>query len=174
MTVHRLRPLPRGILRGRYRISSSLIHETQQALQEFFESGRHEGGHEGLCYWAGREDADLTSLEAAVVPAARHGRYGVFVSEAAFAEVARQARAMGLGILAQVHSHPGRDTRHSDGDDDLVVMPFDNMLSLVAPYYGRTLRAITDFSVHQFQDRRWVLCTRESVSSAFDTVPHDK
>ena len=173
MTVHRLRPLPRGILRGRYRISPSLIHDTQQALQGFFESGRHEGGHEGLCYWAGREDADLTSLEAAVVPTARHGRYGVFVSEAAFAEVARQARAMGLGILAQVHSHPGRDTRHSDGDDDLVVMPFENMLSLVAPYYGRTLRAITDFSVHQFQDRRWVLCTRESVSSAFSTVLHD-
>ena len=63
---------------------------------------------------------------------------------------------MGLGILAQVHSHPGRDTRHSDGDDDLVVMPFENMLSLVAPYYGRAIRAITDFSVHQFQDRRWV------------------
>ena len=144
MAVRRVRPLPRGILCGRYRISPGLIHDTQQALQEFYELGRHEGGHEGLCYWAGREDADLTSLEAAVVPAARHGRFGVFVSEAAFAEVARQARAMGLGILAQVHSHPGRVARHSDGDDDLVVMPFENMLSLVAPYYGRTLRTITE------------------------------
>ncbi len=173
MAVQRVRPLPCGFLRGRYRISSGLIHDTQKALRGFFESGRHEGGHEGLCYWAGREDADMTNLEAAVVPAARHGRYGVFVSEAAFAEVARQARAMGLGILAQVHSHPGRDTRHSDGDDDLVVMPFENMLSLVAPHYGQTVRAIADFSVHQFQDRRWVLCTRESMSSAFATVRHD-
>ena len=43
----------------------------------------------------------------------------------------------------------------------------------VAPYYGRALRAVTDFSIHQFQDRRWVLCTRESVSSAFETVCHD-
>ena len=173
MTVHRVRPLPRGILRGRYRMSPSLIHDTQQALLKFFEAGCHDGGHEGLCYWAGREHADRTSLEAAIVPTARHGRFGVFVSEAAFADVARQARGMGLGILAQVHSHPGRDTRHSDGDDDLVVMPFENMLSLVAPYYGRSLRAITDFSVHQFQDHRWVLCNRESVASAFETVRHD-
>lgn len=173
MTVYRIRPLPRGILHGRYRISPSLINDTRQALLGFFEAGLYEGGHEGICYWAGREDADLTSLEAAVVPTARHGRYSVFVSEAAFADVARQARAMGLGILAQVHSHPEHDTRHSDGDDSLVVMPFENMLSLVAPYYGRTLSTITDFSVHQFQDSRWVLCTRGSVSSAFEVVLHD-
>ena len=160
MTVYRTRPLPRGTLRGRYRISPNLIDDTQQALRTFYEAGRHEGGHEGLCYWAGREASDQTSLEAVIVPIARHGQYGVFVSEPAFADVARRARAMGLGVLAQVHSHPGRDTRHSDGDDELVVMPFESMLSLVAPHYGRFLRAITDFSVHQYQDHRWVLCDR--------------
>ena len=60
MTVNRVRPLPCGILCGRFRISPGLIHETRQALQRFFESGRHEGGHEGLCYWAGREKAGVT------------------------------------------------------------------------------------------------------------------
>ena len=170
MTVYRTRPLPRGALRGCYRISSNLIDDTQRALRMFYEAGRHEGGHEGLCYWAGREEPDLTSLEAVVIPNARHERFGVFVSEAAFADVARRARTMGLGVLAQVHSHPGRDTRHSDGDDNLVVMPFENMLSLVAPHYGRILRAITDFSIHQYQDHRWVLCNRKSVSASFETV----
>ena len=172
MTVHRTRPLPRATLRGRYEISPNLIDDTQRALSTFYEAGRHEGGHEGLCYWAGREQPYLTSLEAVVVPIAHHGKYGVFVSEAAFADVARRARARGLGVLAQVHSHPGHDTRHSDGDDDLVVMPFQNMLSLVAPYYGQLLRAITDFSVHQYQDRRWVLCDRKSVSASFETAPY--
>ena len=70
---------------------------------------------------------------------------------------------MGLGILAQVHSHPGWDTRHSDGDDELIVMPFENMLSLVAPFYGRTVYSIIDFSIHQFQNHRWVLCSRDSI-----------
>ena len=172
MTVYRTRPLPRGALRGRYKLAPNLIDDTQQALRTFFDAGRHEKGHEGLCYWAGREFANLTCLEAVVVPIAEHEKYGVFVSESAFADVARRARAMGLGVLAQVHSHPDRDTRHSDGDDDLVVMPFESMLSLVAPNYGRFLRAITDFSVHQYQDRRWVLCDRESVSASFETMLH--
>ena len=136
----------------------------------FYEAGRYEGGHEGLCFWAGREEPDLTTLESVLVPTARHTRHGVFVSTRAFADVARRARAMGLGILAQVHSHPGRDTRHSDGDDDLVVMPFENMLSLVAPHYGRFLSAITDFSVHQYQDHCWVLCDQSSVSACFENV----
>ena len=168
--MSRTRPLPRGTLRGRYRIADDLIAETQLALRAFDEAGRHEGGHEGICYWAGREEPSLTSLEAVVVPPAHHERFGVFVSAPEFGEVAHRARAMGLGVLAQVHSHPGRDTRHSDGDDDLVVMPFENMLSLVAPHYGRTLTSIKIFSIHQFQDHRWVLCDAASISATFETV----
>ena len=171
MTVHRTRPLPRRPLRGRYEIARGLIASTREALQAFDEAGRYEGGHEGLCYWAGREETDSTTFQAVIVPRAHHERFGVFVSEAAFAEAARRARALGLGILAQVHSHPGDDTRHSDGDDELVVMPFEKMLSLVAPHYGRHLQSIDDFAVHQFQDRRWVLCDRRSVRKRFELVP---
>ena len=170
MTVCRFRPLPRGTLCGRYQIHRNLIEDTYRALRFFDEAGRHEGGHEGICYWAGREESDFTSLEMVVVPIAHHSPLSVFVSEVAFSEVARRARKMGLGILAQVHSHPGHDTRHSDGDDSLVTMPFENMLSLVAPHYGRTLNSIMDFSVHQFQDHRWVLCDRESIAMSFETV----
>lgn len=170
MTVHRTRPLPRGSIRGHYTISSTLLADTRRALRCFYRAGWRDGGHEGLCYWAGREEPGLTKFEATLVPRAQHDRYGVFVSEIAFADVARRARALGMGILAQVHSHPGRDTRHSDGDDDLIVMPFENMLSLVAPYYGSILGAVFDFSVHQFQNHRWVLCDRESVRAAFKTA----
>ena len=171
MTVCRTRPLPKGDLRGRYQMSGHLITETRRALREFAHAGRHDGGHEGICFWAGREEKHVTSLERALVPQADHGPLGVFVSATAFGAVARRARAMELGILAQVHSHPGSDTRHSDGDDELILMPFENMLSLVAPHYGETLSTILDFSVHQFQDHRWVLCSRRSVEAALVTVP---
>ena len=167
MTVRRMRPLPRGTLRGRYEISANLIPETRRALLAFHDAGRHEGGHEGICFWAGREEFGVTRLKAVVVPDACHHQFGVFVSAEEFGAVARRARALRLGILAQVHSHPESDTRHSDGDDDLIIMPFENMLSLVAPYYGRMLLSIADFSVHQFQDRRWVLCDSEPVAHAF-------
>ena len=170
MTLHRIRPLPRGALRGRYRVAPNIIRDTQRALTAFDEAGRHEGGHEGICYWAGLEEAGVTTLDAVVVPTASHGKFGVFVSAAGFGEAARRARAMGLGILSQVHSHSGEDTRHSDGDDDLVVMPFEGMLSLVAPHYGRRLNAITDFSIHQFQDHRWILCDPDTISAALEVI----
>ena len=170
MSVYRTRPLPRGVLRGRYRLAEGLIASTRRALRRFYEAGRDEGGHEGICYWAGREYPDLTLLQAVIVPTADHQRFGVFVSEASFAEAARRARAMRLGILAQIHSHPGHDTRHSDGDDDLVVMPFENMLSLVAPHYGRSVRTLGDFAIHQCQAHRWVLCEPRSVQAALETT----
>ena len=165
--LYRTRPLPRRALRGRYRIAPNLVEHTRLELTKFYNAGRYEGGHEGICYWAGLEGNDVTSLKAVIVPRARHERLGVFVSAIDFGNAADEARRMGLGILAQVHSHPGIDTRHSDGDDDLIVMPFENMLSLVAPHYGRTVSSIHDFSVHQFQDHRWVLCSRRSIVSNF-------
>ena len=163
----RRRLLARGELRGRYRASDTLVAETQRALSMFFEAGRSDGGHEGICFWAGLEGPEVTTLEAVIVPVAQHGPHGVFVSEVEFANAAAQAHSMGLGILAQVHSHPSANTRHSDGDDTLVVMPFENMLSVVAPFYGQTVRTIRDFSIHQFQDHRWVLCSPTSVLSEF-------
>ena len=166
--VFRERPLPRGMLRGRYRIALDLIDRTRAALTKFYEAGRHEGGHEGICFWAGLEGPKSTDLLAVIVPRAEHRRFGVFVSAMEFGNAADEAHRMGLGILAQVHSHPGVDTRHSDGDDDLVIMPFENMLSIIAPFYGRTIRSVGDFSVHQFQDHRWVLCSKTSVLSNFE------
>lgn len=170
--MRRSRPLPRGSLRGRYRTSPKLLDDTRSALHAFAEAGHVDGGHEGICFWAGREGRMFTYLQVVLVPTARHSRFGVFVSDAAFGEVARCARAKDLGILAQVHSHPGRDTRHSDGDDRLILMPFENMLSVVAPHYGRSISSIMDFGIHQFQNHRWVLCNNDSVSTAFTQEPY--
>jgi len=76
-----------------------------------------------------------------------------------------------LGVVAQVHSHPGDDTRHSQGDDELVLMPFEGMFSLVVGRYGAggiTLEA--GVGLHQFQDGRWVQVP-SSCSSAVLFVP---
>ena len=49
--VNRTRPLPCGPIRGRFRLASDLIDQTRQALSGFYEAGRNDDGHEGICFW---------------------------------------------------------------------------------------------------------------------------
>ena len=83
---------------------------------------------------------------------------------------ARTARQRRLALLAQVHSHPGRDTRHSDGDDELVLMPYEGMFSIVAGRYGDDpLTPRGGAGIHQFQDETWVRVS--DADATFIVVP---
>ena len=163
-TIYRKTPLPKGDLRGKYFVTEDVFQKTRSALINFALAGINDGGHEGIVFWAGRESPSATNYLMAIVPQAEHSALRVNVSKEAFAAAARYARSLNLGILGQIHSHPGKDVRHSEGDDSLVILPFEGMLSLVAPKYGVTLNAISDFGVHQFQGGRWVLCSQSSVN----------
>ncbi|HEX2879780.1 MAG TPA: Mov34/MPN/PAD-1 family protein [Polyangiaceae bacterium] len=113
--------------------------------------------HEGLVFWAGRVVGRDSYVLAAIVPDCEHAPYRVFASEAAMGAVARVARQAHLGVVAQVHSHPGSDTRHSDGDDEMIFMPFEGMFSLVVAGYGDgSLLPEEGAGLHQFQDGLWV------------------
>lgn len=168
--VYRTRPLPTGELHGRFLITDSLIHDTRHALVSFATAGLDDGGHEGMAFWAGREVEGATILLQVIVPDCDHSSGRVMASREAVGHAARAARSAGLGILCQVHSHPGWDGRHSDGDDDLILLPFEGMLSVVVPFFGAMFSSMTRCCVHQFQTGRWVLCSRESVVRNFTIV----
>jgi len=171
LPVYREKPLPKGELRGRFLIARPLIEATREALTSIALEGIKEGGHEGLVYWAGRDtDAGMAFLSV-VVPESDHGPQGVMVDGQDVSRASRRIRDHNLGLKAQVHSHPGGDARHSDGDDELVLMPFEGMLSVVAPDFGIEVEALGDLTVHQYQDGRWVLCSPESVERNFDVIP---
>jgi len=173
--VYRTRPLPAGDLRGTFLVSQAVLDATRAALTSFAPRDAADGGHEGIVYWCGRELADLTVFLHAVVPEADHGPQHVFVSKAAVGQMQRHARRLRLGVLCQVHSHPGADARHSDGDDELILLPFEGMLSIVVPNFGRGWGCISDTCVHQFQAGRWVLCSVASLRERLITIPaeHD-
>lgn len=170
LSVWRTTPLPTGRIQGTFFVTEPVLHATRDALESFALAGIHERGHEGIAYWAGRELADTTVFLQCIVPQAHHTPDGVFVDEREVGRMSRAAREQRLGILAQVHSHPGVDARHSDGDDTLILMPFEGMLSVVVPSFGIGFRDICSACVHQFQDGRWVLCTPESVRASIVTV----
>jgi proteasome lid subunit RPN8/RPN11 len=169
--VYRTRPWPVDDLRGRYLICQEVLSVTRRILLEYGQPDAHGDGHEGLVFWAGREAGPVTIFLQAVAPKTEHGRGFVRVDRAAVGEAARAARGQSLGILAQVHSHPGPDARHSDGDDNLIVMPFPNMLSVVVPHLGEGLFDLGHAVVHQFQDETWVVCRPDSVAAGITVIP---
>lgn len=171
LPVYREKPLPKGELRGRFLIARPLIEATREALTSIALDGIKEGGHEGLVYWAGRDtDAGMAFLSV-VVPESNHGPQRVMVEGQQVTRASKRMRARNLGLKAQVHSHPGGDARHSDGDDDLILIPFEGMLSVVAPDFGVEVESLGDLTVHQYQDGRWVLCSPESVERNFEVIP---
>jgi proteasome lid subunit RPN8/RPN11 len=157
MTVHRRTPLPQGPARGRLIVAEQVFAPTTAALQA--SSGR-DGRHEGLVFWLGRTIDTTTIVVAVATPPTDSGPGRVMVDEQDVGDSARAARAHGLGLVAQVHSHPGFDTRHSDGDDRLILMPFEGMFSLVVADFGRgALLPSGGAGLHQFQDGKWVHVT---------------
>jgi len=167
MSVYRETELPEAHARGRLVVAAHVAQSTRAALETF--RGR-DGRHEGLVFWCGVTiDAD-TFVLSAVVPTSTHGRQRVHADESAMGRAARIARSFELGIVAQVHSHPGDDTRHSEGDDQMVFMPFENMFSLVVGDYGRgSIEPKRGAGLHQFQDGRWTWV--QNAADAFVLVP---
>lgn len=169
MTVHRLTPLPTAENRGRLIVPASVLSATRAALQQF---RGIDGRHEGLVYWMGRRCEQDALVISAFLPASDHGPQHVFVAEAEVGRMSRRARSLGLAMVAQVHSHPGNDTRHSDGDDRLILMPFEGLYSLVVARYGDGgLLPAEGAGLHQYQDKRWVLITQASQGALVAAPP---
>lgn len=165
--VLRPTPLPRAPARGLLIVTKAVADRTRAALRAF--SGA-DGRHEGIVLWAGHRCGDLTVACSSVVPDAEHSRGRVYMDRAAVGRAARAARRAGLVLVSQVHSHPGSDTRHSDGDDRMILLPFEGMFSVVVAGYGDgSLHPRKGAGLHQFQDGRWVLV--EDAGGAFLVVP---
>jgi len=153
VTVHRLTPLPVAPARGHLVISESVAERTMELLA--VELGRAVP-HEALVWWLGRQVGDDTYVMACISPTVDSGRQHVLADADAVGDAAAAARRSRLGIVAQVHSHPGNDTRHSDGDDELVLMPFEGMFSVVVARYGAGgLRPASGAGIHQYQNGIW-------------------
>ena len=155
MSVHRLKPLPEGPAVGRLVVSDAVGDRTLALLRAV---GMLEPPHEGMVWWLGRNIGTDTVVLACHAPRVRSGPQFVMADEAATGGASIAARARRLGVVAQVHSHPGADTRHSDGDDDLILMPYEGMFSVVVATYGAGhLLPELGAGIHQFQEGRWVL-----------------
>lgn len=153
--LHRAKPLPKARASGRLVVPVSVLRRTRDLLAE---AGARRPAHEGMVWWAGRVASPDTLVLTCIVPTVNSGPQHVFADEAAVRSAARATRQLRLGVVAQVHSHPGSDTRHSDGDDELILMPFEGMFSMVVARYGKgSVLPAGGASVHQYQGGQWIL-----------------
>jgi hypothetical protein len=156
-------------LRGRFAILDGVVEALERLLPTY---RGPESSHEGLALLCGLELHDMTVFTTAIFPDADHRPAYVRCSADQFAAASAVARRSGLGVLAQVHGHPGDSAVHSLGDDDMVRPRFEGMLSIVVPRYGHDgLRPLHSLGVHQLQQGTWVLADGESVRRSLVVLP---
>lgn len=112
----------------------------EQAIQglELGLRDSHEHRKEKIVYLFGRISGETNLVVTAFKPRART-TYGSFdVSEIAMAEVVRSASKLGLEVVGQAHTHPGK-AYHSGGDDDGARIAYPGFLSMVFPDFGNHL-----------------------------------
>ena len=164
-------PLPIAKLEGKFRIASDSVQRIYEVLRWQSANGSSDSGNEGLVYLAGERTDNETFYSTVIVPTVRNTHGSVFVDAKEFGKCAKRARQQGLLVLAQLHSHPGSCCHHSDGDDRLITLPFEGMLSIVVPNYGAEDVPLEKCGVHQNRNGVWHLCTEESVRENFTTTP---
>lgn len=161
--------LPSRPLRGRVLITEAALRGCEGLLPTY---RGLDGDHEGIVFLCGRELGDMQLLTTAIAPRCDHRPRRVMCDEGHIEEVVARAHAHQLGVLAQVHSHPGAFTEHSEGDDEMVLMPFEGMISIVVSHYAHYgLLPLESLGIHQYQDGGWVTAERDSVASAITIVP---
>lgn len=68
-----------------------------------------------------------------------------------------QCRARQLDVVADVHTHPGLDTRQSDLDQRHPMIPVDGHIALIVPNFANTTRWQLDgVGVHEYRETGWL------------------
>jgi proteasome lid subunit RPN8/RPN11 len=155
---------------GTILIGANVIEETVSALRR---SGTPDESHEGVVYWAGRRLGPDAVVTTCIAPAAET-TYGSFAtSSSTNAKVVMFLAQEGLELLGQVHSHPGRFVDHSHGDNERALMPYEGLLSIVVPHYGRRgMQPLTDCGIHFFEGGAFRRLTNLEIESRFRIVSH--
>jgi hypothetical protein len=107
---------------------------------------------EGGCLWYGRREGARATAMLIGVPKQANRMRNFEIPSGALAELNLQIPD-GLVVVAQLHLHPGPDTRHSTWDDQLVVS--QRVFSLVLPNFGAPPCSLGSAGIHTHDGRTW-------------------
>lgn len=104
--------------------------------------------------------AIATSL---IIPNAELSPYNYHVSTHDMIECGELIRADRLQRVAQVHTHPSSNVKHSPYDDENAYSHADNAISIVVPHYGRRGTDIKSCGIHLCMDGKWKQVSNKEV-----------
>ncbi len=80
-------------------------------------------------------------------------------------------RQHGLVRLAQVHTHPGQDTRHSPTDDENAYSRKEGAVSIVLPWHASNDPSPTDGTIHVHDGHGWRQLGQADAEAFIRVVP---
>lgn len=138
-------------------------HVIRQSYAAFSDCCRQ--GLESVVYWYGLEPPGSSTdiaMAVAIPNAQRHRTWYEIPAEQA-SEMGKAMAKASLVCLAQFHTHPWKNTRHSLYDDQNAISLRNGFLSLVAPDYGcRQDLELKGVSIHEAWDARWHLLAKSA------------
>lgn len=93
------------------------------------------------------------------------------VSSEAMSQAGQHFREFGMVRLAQVHTHPGRDVRHSSWDDKMAYAQHDGAVSIVVPYHAAHRPELRECGVQIRQTIGWIRLKETRISDYIRIVP---
>lgn len=136
-------------------VSKETLFKTYELFQEYLKKQE-----ESVVYWYGIESIkeNKDHVICMVIPKAEHSYGNYFVSSEEAAKMGKKMMGVGLVCLAQFHTHPGKNTEHSDYDDEHAISNRNGFLSLIAPEYGNySPFCIQAVSVHESWNGDWFM-----------------
>lgn len=133
-------------------------------------------GVERVAYLDGVRTDDSTGLGMGVVttlsvPYAVQSAGHFTVSAEEMSRAGAHLRRYGLVRLAQVHTHPGHDTRHSPTDDKSAYSRKAGALSIVLPWHAAGDPSPTDGTVHVHDGQGWRQLSQADAEAFICVIP---
>jgi hypothetical protein len=150
-------------------IPESVVAELDRLLPSY----GGEADHEGVLYLGGFEVPRAGSAVSVALAPNADTSWGSFVTDLdANSAVVNALGDLSLGLVGQIHSHPGEWVDHSDGDDEGALVRFEGYWSIVVPRFAaRGVRPLSGCGVHLFTQGAFRRLTAEAVERRVRVLP---
>lgn len=126
---------------------------------------------ERVAYIDGIACGDIAIATTLTLPNAEMHPTYFTVSGKGMSEAGQHFRRFGLQRLAQVHTHPSWDVRHSPYDDENAYSQLEGSTSIVIPHHARHRTDLSECGVHVREASGWRRLSVKEIEHRIRLIP---